>query len=219
MNYIFAPGCALTCHNGELEKLVKAEVEKVYGQMPTLSNCCFNRPHVEAGVTIITPCTTCHQRYTKLYPDNEVIFLLDEWRKWDEWEFPNYKGMEMSIQDTCSARSDEGYLNAIRTMLKKMNIALVEPRFSGKKSKCCGQIMYDKLPLEKVENYMQARAEEMPKEEVVVYCASCIQAMRMGKKEPRYILDLLFERPTLSATKGVKEWNDALKEKRERGMS
>ena len=39
---------------------------------------------------------------------------------------------------------------------------------------------------------MRKRAEEMPVDDVVVYCVSCIKAMQIGGRQPRYMVDLLF---------------------------
>jgi len=36
----------------------------------------------------------------------------------------------------------------------------------------------------------------MPREDVVVYCVSCVKAMHIGGKRPRYLVDLLFGEET-----------------------
>jgi len=38
---------------------------------------------------------------------------------------------------------------------------------------------------------MKKRTDEMPRDEVVVYCVSCIQSIAIGGKTPRYLPDLL----------------------------
>lgn len=43
---------------------------------------------------------------------------------------------------------------------------------------------------------MSRRASSMPREDVVVYCVSCINAMYIGGKRPRYLVDLLFAEQT-----------------------
>ena len=58
---------------------------------------------------------------------------------------------------------------------------------------------------------MKMRADEMPCEDVVVYCASCIMSMTVGGKRPRYIIDLLFGEPTDMKTSGADEWNGKLR--------
>ena len=43
---------------------------------------------------------------------------------------------------------------------------------------------------------MNKRSNEMPCDNVVVYCVSCLKALYIGGKKPHYIIDLLFEEPT-----------------------
>ena len=49
----------------------------------------------------------------------------------DFFPFPDYKGKVMSIIDACPTREQTGIHKAIRTLLKKMNITLVEPERTG----------------------------------------------------------------------------------------
>ncbi len=212
MKYIYAPGCALMIYNPRLADKLKAVAEAEFGKMDTLLTCCFDQPALDPDTCIVTPCSTCNNRYRTLYKDCTTQYLLETIARSTTFEFPDYGGVEMSIQDTCSGRTDDLYLSTIRTLLEKMNIRVVEAEKSGKKGKCCGQVFYGKLPLEKVENQMRLRAEEMPCRDVVVYCTSCIQGMALGGKRPRYILDLLFNEETSSHKDGIVSWNETLKD-------
>lgn len=215
MKYLFAPGCALMAYKPHLADKLKVLIEEVYGPMDTLLSCCFNKPELEAGTCIITPCTTCNNRYRTLYKDCQSSFFLSTLAESETFPFPDYQGIEMSIQDSCAGRTDEQYLNAIRKLLKRMNIKVVEAAKSGKNGKCCGQVLYGKSPIEKVEKYMIGRAQEMPRENVVVYCASCIQGIMLGGKKARYIIDLLFNEPTECDKSGIVSWNNRLKDFRD----
>lgn len=50
----------------------------------------------------------------------------------------------------------------------------------------------------------------MPCENVVVSCISCIKSMYIGGKNPRYILDLLFDEETEIKTFEPDEWHGEL---------
>lgn len=216
MKYIYAPGCALMCYKPRLAERLKEVVTAHYGPMETLLGCCFNRPELEAGTCILTPCTTCAQNYGKHYPHCETKWVLEELLTWDDFSFPDYGGARMSVQDTCSGRSDDSYLTTVRRLLERMNISLEESVRSGRKGRCCGQLLYGKQPLEKVEAYMEGRAAEMPCEDVVTYCASCNLAMGRGGHRPRFLLDLLFGEPTDGGAGDIVEWNTALADFRKR---
>ena len=210
MKYIYAPGCALMIYKPHLAERLKAFAEELYGQMPTLMTCCFDNPKLEADTCILTPCTTCDKRYRSLFEGCTTDFLLHRIAESDTFPFPDYGGVEMSVQDTCSGRTDDLYLGTIRRLLERMNIRVVEAERSGKRGKCCGQVFYGKLPIEKVEQQMRLRAEEMPREDVVTYCASCIQGMSLGGRRPRFIIDLLFNEPTAAHGEGIVSWNTTL---------
>lgn len=211
MQYIYAPGCALMSYKPHLAEKLKEIIVRLYGPMDTLLPCCFNNPTLPPDTCVITPCATCAERYAKQYPDTTPLFFLTRLADSEDFPFPDYGGISMSIQDTCAARKQPEVLATIRRLLERMNIKLVEPKQTGARAKCCGQVFYGKLETEKVELQMKKRADEMPCEDVVVYCASCIMSMTVGGKRPRYIIDLLFNEPT-SLTDGVNEWNQKLKD-------
>lgn len=118
--------------------------------------------------------------------------------------------MTMSIQDTCYARKRPDVHQTIRLLLERMNIRIVEPQATCSHSKCCGQTFYGKTDTSKVEDLMRKRANEMPCENVVVYCSSCIVSMMVGGKKPRYILDLLFNEETDMQCFTIDDWNRKL---------
>jgi len=93
-----------------------------------------------------------------------------------------------------------------------MNIRVVEPAQSRTGAVCCGDSFYGTLPLPQLKAQMQRRANQMPREEVVVYCVSCIKAMHIGGKQPRYLLDLLFGHQTEIGTFEPDEWHAELRE-------
>ncbi len=209
MRYVYAPGCALMSYKPHLADKLKVWAEQRFGPMDTLLTCCFLSPELEPGTCIVTPCATCTKNYLKGNAECTSFFLLTALAESEDFPFPDYGGREMSIQDTCSARAEPEYLEAVRTLLSRMNIVLKEPAHTGAKARCCGQVMYGKLPEEKVEFQMKKRADEMPREEVVTYCASCIMAMTVGGKKPRFILDLIFGEET-ELKDGIEAWNRRL---------
>lgn len=210
MSYVYAPGCALMVYKPHLAERLKEVAERKYGKMETLLTCCFHAPQLEEGTRIVTPCATCARRYAEHGAVCASEFLLETLAASDDFDFPDYGGAEMSIQDTCSSRTEPAFLAAVRRLLERMNIRLVEPKRSGAQAKCCGQTFYGKLETSKIEAFMKTRAGEMPCQDVVVYCASCIMSMTVGGRRPRYILDLLFNEPTTLAGAGVENWNRQL---------
>ena len=101
---------------------------------------------------------------------------------------------------------------AVRNLLKKMNIKINETKLSGARSVCCGDDFYPKLSVEKVNNLMKKRAASMPCEDVCVYCVSCIKAVYIGGKTPRHLIDLLMNEPTDPQIYDTVKWHEQLQE-------
>ena len=59
---------------------------------------------------------------------------------------------------------------------------------------------------------MVKRASEMPLEEVVVYCVSCIKSIHIGGKKPRYLIDLLLDEETDPQTFEPHAWHKELED-------
>lgn len=207
---VYAPGCALLCYKPHLAEKLGKVIAELYGDVDLQQVCCFDRPALDEGTHIITPCSTCIRQYEQNYPQCTTEFFLKTLRQSESFPFPDYGGIRMTIQDTCAARTQPEHLETVRRLLGRMNIELVEPEKTGARAKCCGQVFYGKLPNEKVAALMRSRADEMPVEDVVVYCASCIMSMTVGGKKPRYLLDLLFGEPTAMADAAIEPWNGKL---------
>ena len=133
--------------------------------------------------------TRTTEQYSRMH---RMYFFLQDLAESGDFDFPDYGGAEMSIHDTCSGRADDRYLNTVRKLLQRMNIRVTEPERSGKRGICCGSSLYGKLPIEKVTEFMKKRADQMPCEDVVVYCPTCVQSIAIGGKRPRYILIICF---------------------------
>jgi len=59
---------------------------------------------------------------------------------------------------------------------------------------------------------MRAKADEMPVDEVLVYCVSCMQSLFTGGKHPRYLVDLFFAEDTVPKRIGPDQWHTELDE-------
>ena len=116
----------------------------------------------------------------------------------------------MTIHDACPTRTESRVHEALRRLLARMNVSVVEAAATRGNAACCGDNFYGILPVAEVKERMRERAESMPEQEVVVYCVSCIKSMHIGGKTPRYIVDLLFGENTEIGTYEPDEWHEEL---------
>jgi len=207
---VFAPGCALMIYKPELAEKLHLVLNEYFGEMDKLLICCHHDPHLKSKTEIINVCPGCDKRFDKDYPNSSTISLWEILAESDFFTFPDYQGKRMSIVDACPTRDKKRIHDAIRIVLNKMNIDLVEPKHTKTKSICCGDSFYGMIPTGKVMEQMIKRASEMPVDDVVVYCVSCIKSMYIGGKNPHYSIDLLFGDNTVPKTYKPDEWHKEL---------
>lgn len=216
---VFAPGCAMMLYKPELAKKIGAMLNEQVGEMKTLNTCCKHDPRFTTSTQIINVCPGCDKRFGNSYTNTTTISLWELLAESDTFQFPDYGGQSMTILDACPTREKPMIHEAIRKIIGKMNIRLVEPTHTLTKSTCCGDSFYPQLPANKVNELMIKRTSEMPLNDVIVYCVSCIHSVAIGGKHPRYLPDLLFgleTQPKIYETevrhRELEEWIEKLTE-------
>jgi len=207
---VFAPGCALMLYKPDLAERLHLVLNKNLGEMDKLLTCCHHDPQMMTSTEVINICPGCDKRFGNDYKNVSTISLWEILAESDFFAFPDYHGRSMSIIDACPTRDQERVHIAIRTVLQKMNITLTEPKNTGTKSTCCGDSFYGIIPTVKVKEQMIKRTSEMPLDDVVVYCVSCIKSVFIGGKKPHYLVDLLFEKETVPKTYEPDDWHNEL---------
>ncbi len=208
----FNPSCALILYKPEMEHRILDLLINVYRDVKPHKICCRHDPQLPNGGKIINACAGCDRRFRSFYPGVSTISIWEVLDSLTDISYPDYNGAIMTIQDPCPVRDRPEVHQAVRSILRKMNINLLEPGSCKEKTVCCGDDFYPGLPVEKVNELMLLRAAEMPCEQVVVYCVSCIKAMYIGGKKPRFLIDLLFDETTDPQEYRTAEWHQQLDE-------
>ena len=212
MKRVFAPGCALMLYKPDLADRVYKILNQEFGDIEVLSTCCKHEPNPDTPLEVINICPGCDKRYGNDYKHISTISLWEILADSDFFHFPDYHGQKMTILDACPTRDKAKVHSAIRKIIGKMNIVLTEPKNTRTKSTCCGDSFYGLIPVDDVKKQMTKRAAEMPLDDVVVYCISCIKSVYIGSKSPRYLIDLLFDDKTVPKTFEPDEWHKELSE-------
>ncbi len=210
MERVFAPGCALMIYKPYLADKVFTILKGKFGEMELLTTCCRHEPKLTGVTEVINICPGCDKRYGNDYSNTSTISFWEILAESDFFTFPDYHNRTMSILDACPTRDQERVHIAIRTLLQKMNIRLTEPKSTRTKSICCGDSFYGIIPTAEVKKQMVKRTSQMPLDDVVVYCVSCIKSVFNGGKRPHYLIDLLFMEETIPKTYDPDEWHKEL---------
>lgn len=206
----FNPGCALSIYKPGSGQKILNMLNKYFGIVQLHSICCRHEPRLPHGATIINNCAGCDRRFRSLYEGIKTISLWEVLDNIENLPLPDYNGMAVSVHDSCSFRAKPQVHAAVRSLLQKMNIKIIESEFSGTKSICCGDNFYPKLPIEKVTELQKKRAAQMPCQDVVVYCVSCIKSMSIGGKTPHHMVDLVLNEETQLQETRIDVYHDEL---------
>jgi Fe-S oxidoreductase len=206
----FAPGCALMLYKPGLADKILGILNKNLGKVDLLLTCCQHNPNLPENSKVINVCPGCDKRFSKDYAGVSTVSLWEVINENSFFEYPDYKGRKMTIIDACPTREVNIVQNSIRDLLKKMNINLIEPKNTRKESTCCGDVYYGSMPTIKVIELMIEKASEMPENDIVVHCVSCVMAVCTGGKNPHYLADLLFNEESNPQNIDLDDWHKEL---------
>lgn len=194
----------------ELAQKLHSILNSNLGGVEILTTCCHHDPQLVHPAKIINICPGCDKRFRNDYQNSSTVSLWEVLAENDFFEFPDYKDQKMTIMDACPTRDQDRIHVAVRKVLQKMNIVITEPEHTRTRSICCGDSYYGIIPVENLKEQMHKRASEMPVDDVVVYCVSCINSMLLGGKKPHYLVDLIFNEPTAPKIFEPDEWHAEL---------
>lgn len=209
---LFAPGCALKIHEPALADQALAYLSGRLGIEKTHDICCKKDPRFDEDTMLITVCSGCQKRFLELYPKSSSRSFWEVLDEDPSFPFPDYHGVSMSVQDACPTKNNTSVHRAVRSLLSKMNITVVEDAQNGLSSVCCGDSLYPSQPIHSVNARMRERAQGMPCDDIVVYCVSCIKSVHIGGKQPQFLLSLLFGEKTQPGVYETEAWHKQLEQ-------
>ena len=216
MTTLFSPGCALMVYKPGLARKVETYLRDTGRIDGVHLTCCHHDPMQKKGTMIINTCAGCDRRFRQQHGDVDTITLWEAVAAMDSLPFPDYRGAVMSVHDACPTRDRPRVHTAVRLLLERMNITVVEAEKNREKSRCCGSIYFDKgLPMEAVHGKCRERGADFPCENVAAYCVSCTKYLHAGGVKPRHMADLLFGEPTTMEVSGIIPWKTMVKAFRE----
>lgn len=209
-NLYFNPGCALSLYRPENAERLFQYLKNHFPHIQMHQICCRHDPQLPEGSVIVNVCAGCDRRFRTLYDGISTVSLWEAIQELGDFPFPDYHGMEASIHDPCPVRNTPVVHRAVRELLKRMNIKVIEAPNSGVNSVCCGDSLYPSCDMETIRRAMEKRASSMPCSRVIVYCVSCIKAMQVGGRIPLHLTDLLLGETTDPQECDTAKWHEEL---------
>ncbi|NMB68229.1 MAG: FAD-dependent oxidoreductase [Chloroflexi bacterium] len=221
--YLFFPGCQLSASSPEyVEKAYQFLVSVFPGQGVGLMLRCCGAPAEWAGrkdlfatsqaefyaeyerlgkPALILACSSCYQAFKTHYPE---VQLLSFWEVFDQYGPQQFEKSSsrapVAVQDPCSTRYETHIQDAVRSILRKMDVPVEELLLSREKTECCsygGLMWLANRPV--TEKVVQRRIAESERD-YVTYCAMCRDFFARRGKRTLHLLDLIYGEPEIDHT-------------------
>jgi Fe-S oxidoreductase len=213
---MFWPGCAMLSYGKELNmkvyKLLKTAIPDL-----TVSTFCCGHPsmHIDGGKdfrkrvdeiktaldengvkTIYTLCPNCYVTLS----DYSQVQVKSVWSILDNLTASEpllgLAGRSFMLHDPCPINRDLVAADHVRSILKKRGATIVEFDRNREKTMCCGKKnMIMALEPSKGQKIFNVRASQVRADEVVSYCAACVDTFKDNGFQAYHLLELMFESP------------------------
>lgn len=211
-SYLFFPGCQLSSSYSQYVKETYNYLRNnLEGGVGLYLNCC-GAPGEWAGrmdlfkesldkilkdwkdmgkPTIILACSTCYYIFHKYLPEIEIASL---WEIFNEKGLPNpeKRNKKLVVHDSCTARDYPNIYQSIRSTLEKLEVEIIEPKYTKEYTQCCG---YGGLAYFANKEFSEKATKERIEaedEDYLAYCAMCRDLFVSQGKKTLHILDLIF---------------------------
>ncbi len=237
MNYYIA-SCIFTSRFPELSFLIQAYIRKHKGLQ--IVRCCVPKYKLQEFTDKMP--ASLQKEWSEL-PDSgdfkaaDVVYslchncsaIIDEWKPgaetrslWElilednEFPYPDYHGKNMTVQDCWRAKDRRAEQNAVRQLLNRMNINVIELENNYEKTEFCGISLFRPSParnlklapkrfienaegkfvphnLEEQKQIMEEYSKRYKTNDVVTYCHYCQEGLELDGVNVRHLASLLFE--------------------------
>ena len=169
-----------------------------------------------AGSTMISLCHNCAAIFQELHQEINCLSLWELIADDENFKYPNLHGEKITVQDCWRSKENLSEQNAVREILRRMNIEIVELEENFSKTKFCGYSLYQPQPsrnaklapkrfVENAKGFFQDHSQEekiflmknyceqIKTDKVIAYCHYCVRGLKLGGKNTFHLAELLFQ--------------------------
>jgi hypothetical protein len=215
MATIYFPSCKFKAAYPFTAEQIQFYLNKHF-QMNITDCCQKNLQLLTCEDTAVCICNSCAAYCDESSHAKEVLSVLEIIAFDETFVFPDYKGEHIALQDCWRTYDKPNVHNAVRSIMEKMNLKVVELPGNKEKSMFCGTTLlksappyYGKLaPKRFIENahadlfqnhtpedqisMMIKHCEQIPTKKVACYCKSCADGLSLGGKQAVHLMELVF---------------------------
>ncbi len=205
--YIYYPSCNFSIASPQTAKVVRNLLKE---SMPVAGCCKIDSRELnedDIGLYICQNCRETIQDKVNTMSLWEYIDMLDD------FSYPDYHHEKMYLQDCWRDREHPEVHKAVRNLLMKMNIDIVEMSRNKEKSAYCGTLHYEPQSLELIERlkaYPNTKISQLPIEfqkelmndnfkdidldmPIIVDCNRCLKGIELIDRKGIHLLNLLMK--------------------------
>jgi len=215
MEKIYYPSCKLMAGFPATAQAASDYMEQCQGA--SIGKCCRDEEtKASSDEVAVFNCNTCGIFLNEWSDADSVLSIYELLDQDKSYSFPDHYGKRMAVQDCWRSIDRPELQQAIRSLLTKMGIEIVELAESGKDSTFCGEFLMMPMPpyyleyaprrfgkdlpdwvFQEVEPEeraakMKAHAAAIPVDDVVCNCMGCVLGINTGGKHAVHILELVF---------------------------
>ena len=167
------------------------------------------------GDRVYSLCHNCNNIIEEMHPGVEVHSLWELIDSDPAFSFADHHELKAYIQDCWRSRDRKDEQDAVRSLMKKMNIDIMELSGSREKTDFCGVSLYRAQPPrnpklapkhyvagaagkfiphspEEQEEIMRKYCRQFGSEKVVCYCHYCYEGLQAGGADAAHLAQMLF---------------------------
>ncbi len=167
------------------------------------------------GDLVYSLCHNCNNIIEEMHPGVQVRSLWELIDSDPAFPFPDHHGLQAYVQDCWRSRDRKEEQDAVRSLLVKMKIEVVEMAENRERTEFCGASLYRAQPPrnpklaprhyvegavgkfiphtpEKQEEIMRTYCSQFHNGKVICYCHYCYEGLRMGGADASHLALLLF---------------------------
>ena len=207
MSEIYFPSCNFTKASPEAAKRLRGYLKE---KMPVAGCCRFDKTSWPAGSTALYFCQACRETLEAKETNHLELENLFVWlSRQEDFPWQNYSGMTVNVQDCWRDRLHPEIFDAVRNILEKMKISVLELQDNREQSLFCGNLhMEPKDPnnVALLEQFPGVHLYELPEEVqkklmaeqcatytaplTVTYCNRCTSGILLGGGNAVHLMEL-----------------------------
>ena len=201
--YTYFPSCNFNTLRPEAARRLRRILT---ARMPAAGCCRFDKNAYAEDQVGLYLCQACRET---LEPKLKLMSLWQYIDEDNEFPLPDWSGLTVSVQDCWRDREHPEIHAAVRSLLAKMNVRVVETAENRERSVFCGDLHFEphtdanralcaqypdmppyQMPREVVEQFMREQVEKFSTEFILTCCNRCTRGIEAGGGKPVHIAEL-----------------------------